>query len=848
MHPYLPQCRTENTYLPVASGGLVRDPVAHNPPAPRLPSAQAATARIAAETIVGLGSSADSGLASSEAHSRLAREGANEVPQKKAHPLRRLASKFWGLSAWMIELIAVVSFILHKLVDVWIAVALLVVNAVLSFLQEQHASTAVAALRARLHVSARVLRDHHWNRIEARELVPGDIVRVRSGDFVPADLQVIAGTLQVDQSALTGESEAVERAPDTSVYSGSIVQHGEATAIVVATGGRTYFGRTAELIESAHPKLHVEEVIGRVVRWLFLIVGILVGITVAASLIEGAPLSDVLPLSLVLLMSAVPVALPVMFTVSMAVGSVELAKHGVLVTHLSAAEDAANMDVVCADKTGTLTMNRLSFVRAIAQSGFAERDVVAVGALASNDADQDPIDLAFLRAAREQHAPAAQKVISFLPFSPKTRSSEAVIESADGLVRVIKGALRTVALRCGTNAASLAALEALADEEARKGCRIIAVAQAKDAGPLQLVGMALLSDTLRPDSRQLIEELRSLGVSVKMLTGDALAVARQVAADLGLGEIVRAPAAPAAAAQAAEGSIELPPGVDGLAEVFPEEKLRVVTGLQQARHVVGMTGDGVNDAPALRQAEVGIAVSGATDVAKGAASAVLTDEGLRGIVQLVKNGRAIYQRVLTWIVNKISRTILKAGFVVLAFLASGRFVISALGMVLLVFMTDFVKISLSTDRVRPSQRPETWNIGPQVKLAVLMGLLMLAEALILLAFAWQRFDLATRTGELQTFAFQLLLFLALFSILSIRERRWFWSSRPSATLCLALGADALAGLLIGWRGLAELRPLPLSETTLIIASAAACCLGVNDVVKQAWYRGQERSARVAVPS
>jgi magnesium-transporting ATPase (P-type) len=381
----------------------------------------------------------------------------------------------------------------------------------------------------------------------------------------------------------------------------------------------------------------------------------------------------------------------------------------------------------------------------------------------------------------------------------------------------------------------VAAIEARAGEAATKGLRAIAVARSERGTPLQFVGIALLEDAPRPDAHRLIKELHSLGIAVKMITGDAAPVAHEIARQLGLGEIVRAPDLRAARSRNAH-AVEQAVDSSGFAEVFPEDKFLIVESLQTAGHIVGMTGDGVNDAPALRQAEVGIAVSGATDVAKGAASVVLTTEGLSGIVDLVTNGRAIYQRVLTWIVNKVSRTILKAGFVVVAFLATGKFVISALGMVLLVFMTDFVKIALSTDRVRPSASPETWNIGPLVQVAIVLGILMLGESLGLLAFAWFRFGLENDGGSLQTFTFQTLLFFALFSIISIRERRWFWASRPGTLLAAALFADACVGVAIGLYGLAELRPVPFTWTLLIIGYALFCSLLANDFVKTALIR------------
>jgi H+-transporting ATPase len=790
-----------------------------------------------------VGSKGQTGLTGVEARARLERTGPNDVPEKHAHPLVLFVRKFWGLSAWMLELIGVLCFLLRKFTDLWIVLALLVVNAVISFLQEQRASAAVAALRSRLQVTSRVLRDGSWRVLPARELVPGDVVRVRTGDFVPADVRVGDGELRVDQSALTGESQELQKTTDDVLYSGSVVRQGEATAVVVATGARTYFGRTTELVASAHPKLHVEAVVSRVVKWLFVIVGVQVAIALIGASIEGLPLVEILPLALVVLMGAIPVALPVMFTVSMAVGARELARLGVLITRLSSAEDAANMDVVCADKTGTLTMNRLALVGVLPQPGFADDDVVRDGALASHEADQDPIDLAFIRAARERRLlEDAGTTQSFVPFSPKTRRTEAVVELRGRTSRVMKGALRTLADATGLNASALAALEARVTEEARSGLRSLAVARAEGDGPLRLVGVALLADPLRPDSRRLVDELRSLGITVKMLTGDALPVASAVARQLDLGEVIRAPELRAARGPAPGRAADLISTVGGIAEVLPEDKFLAVKDLQAAGHVVGMTGDGVNDAPALRQAEVGIAVSGATDVAKGAASVVLTHEGLACIVDLVKNGRAIYQRVLTWIVNKVSRTILKTGFVVIPFLLTGRFVISALAMVLLVFMTDFVKIALATDRVRPSRTPETWNIGPLVRLAVILGLLMLVESLGLLALGWHRFGLGADDHRLPTFAFLTLLFFALFSLVSIRERRAFWSSRPSGVLALALAADGCVGVLIGTRGLGELAPLPLAQTAFVVGYALVCSLAINDPVKWALIAHHQRSS------
>ena len=774
----------------------------------------------------------NAGLSAAIASTRLAAEGPNEVLEPKRHPLLRLAGKFWGMSAWMIELIALLSFFLHKRADMWIALALLVGNALIGFFQEGRASAAVEALRSTLQVKARVLRDAHWTLLPARELVREDVVRVRTGDFVPADVNLFEGTLRVDQSTLTGESNEVDKLAHQDVYAGSVVRSGEATGVVVATGVRTSFGKTTQLVATARPKLHVQAIISRVVWWLLLIVGTLSAVTFVIALGRGVPLIEVLPISLVLLMSAIPVALPVMFTVSMAVGSMELGRHGVLVTRLSAIEDAANMDVLCADKTGTPTVNQLSLTRAIPEKGFTEEDVIRAGAMASSAADADPIDMAFLSAAEDRKLTEDRvTTISFTPFSAANRHTEAVLQQGDARIRVIKGAVRTIAEAAGLAAADLARLEARANAEAeKKGGRAFGVARADGSGPLRLLGLAMLFDPPRPESRRLVDELRALGVKVLMLTGDALPVARALATTLGLGAMTRAhrstePSRPDGldtAALAANG---------GFAEVFPEDKLRVVERLQALGHVVGMTGDGVNDAPALRQAEVGIAVSGATDAAKAAASAVLTTGGLVDILELVKSGRATYQRLLTWIVNKVSRSILKAGFVVVAFLVTGKFVISALVMLLLVCVTDFAHIALATDRVQPSQKPETWNIGPLVRIGIVLGVLTLIEALALLAFGWHRFGLGADPGALQTYTFQTFLFFSICSLVSVRERRAFWSSRPSTTLVASLTGAGVAGVVIGLVGVAELGRLPLAETVFVLAYSAVACLGPNDLVK-----------------
>ncbi len=786
------------------------------------------------ETISHLNSNIDSGLTKIQVEERIRLHGYNEVLEKKSSPILRFLKKFWGLSPWMLELIIILSLILKKYEDLVVVSVLLMVNAILSFFQENRASGALDSLRKRLQVSARVLRDATWQLIPARELVPGDIIRLRTGDIIPADIKLYTSELSVDQSALTGESLDVVKKVGDILSSGSIVRRGEGNGIILLTGSKTFFGHTTELVQQAKPKLHIEAVVAKMVQWLFIIVSVLILAVIVVSQSRGLPLVDILPLMLVLLMSAVPVALPVMFTVSMAIGSAELAKRGVLITRLSASEDAAIMDILCVDKTGTITMNQLAISSVIPLNNKTEKEVLLAGVLASEEANQDPIDLAILAQARKENVfsrfPAITP-ISFTPFNTKNRRTEAVYEQGGQRFRVMKGAVRTIAEACGASKSEISRLEEKLKEVTRKGARSLAVAGGIENGTVELIGLIALFDPLRPDAKQLISELNSLGISIKMLTGDGLGIAREIGHDLDLKNILRISDIKSMQTETNQESINLLEGADGLAEVYPEDKYLVVRQLQAAGHIVGMTGDGVNDAPALRQAEVGIAVKSATDVAKGAASIVLTDPGLIDIIALVEQGRSIYQRILTWIINKISRTILKAGFVAAAYLITGKFVTSAFAMLLMVLLNDSAKISLATDQVRPSRNPETWNIGGFITVSIVIGVVMVLESLGLLGLCWSWFGLASNGGVLHTFSFLIMLYMAVFSIISIRERKRFWCSKPSRALALALFFDALLGTLFAIVGIPGLTPMPWWQLLVVFSFAAVMGLVINDTIK-----------------
>jgi H+-transporting ATPase len=785
------------------------------------------------EALNSLRSNLEVGLKSVEIEHRLIQYGYNEIPEKRTNPLIIFARKFWSLTAWMLEIIIIISWVLQRYSDLYIVTGLLVFNSIIGFLEEQRASDAVEALKERLQVNARVLRDGLWKIVMARELVPGDIVRNRSGDFVPADTKIVTGELEVDQSALTGESVGIEKKPDDILYSGSIVKRGESNGIVFATGTNTYFGRTAQLVQLAKPKLHMEEVVSNLIRWLLVIAAGLIALALVFSLLEAKNLLDLLPIILVLLLSAIPVALPAMFTISMAIGSVELCRKGVLVTTLSASEDAATMNVLCADKTGTMTMNRLSIAKVIPLNGFTEQQVIFYGALASQEANQDPIDLSFLTMVKQQSLSdpsLTQK--DFIPFDPKTRRTEALVQKNSHEFKVMKGAVNVIARACGLDDNSTEQLESRMSEFAAKGYRTLAVAKTNGQKQPKLVGLVTLHDAPRPDSKQLIQALKELGISVKMLTGDALPIAKEIAADVGLGDnVIRAADLKELIKENAIDAAQAADKSDGFAEIYPEDKYTIVKSLQAAKHVVGMTGDGVNDAPALRQAEVGIAVSNATDIAKSAASVVLTNEGLTSIIDLVKNGRVIYERITAWILSKIVRTLQIATFVVLSYLLTGDYVVSAFAIILYFFMTDFVKIALSTDHLKWSTKPDVWNVTGLVKASTALSLLVIAESFALLYVGLNIFHLTVADQSLYTFTFEILFYSAMFLIFNVRERGHFWNTRPSRTLLVAIISSMIAAIIVTTIGLPGLTPISPAVTLFVVSCSAVFSLIVNDLVK-----------------
>jgi len=774
------------------------------------------------------------GLSQTEADTNLTKFGFNEVATKKANPLRKFLLKFWGITAWMLEAIIILSWFLHRYSDAYIVAGLLLFNAVIAFVQEYNAETAVDTLKKKLQINVRVLRDGAWKTLPSRELVPGDIVRIRIGDFVPADIRILTGEINVDQSAITGESLEVQKKEAEIILSGSIVTKGEMTGIVTLTGASTNFGKTIELVKAAKPASHIQAIISIVVKWLLIIVGVLLAIALIFALFKGIRLLEFLPLMLVLLLGAIPVALTAMFTVCMALGSKQLISQGVLVSRLDSPDDAASMNILCVDKTGTLTMNKLSIAILKAAKNYTDDDLLLFGSLASQAANHDAIDLAFINAAKTKKIATdsfTQK--TFIPFDAGTRKTEAVITKTNEEFRVAKGSFDAITEACGFDKTETDAWQAVVDEFGKDGFRTLAVSKSAGDGKSVFIGLVALHDPPRPDSKQLITELKALGVSVKMLTGDALPIARQIAKSVNIGdEIIKA----SELTKTGLDNYSLLQKIDGVAEVFPKDKYDIIKSLQANGQIVGMTGDGVNDAPALKQAEVGIAVNNATDVAKGAASIILTNDGLAGVVAPIKIGRMMFERINIWILNKIARTIAKTCFIVFAFLLLGKFIITPSAMLIMIFMTDFVKISLSTDNVKFGEKPAKWDITILTKIGIVIGLFMAAEALAILYLGLHFFNLSTDLKALNSYCFEILLFLALFSIFLVREKNHFWHSAPSKTLLYLVIADLILGLSFTSFGLVGFKEIPIFQTLVVLTCAAVFSFLINDFIKIQLFR------------
>jgi H+-transporting ATPase len=762
------------------------------------------------------GTEPQDGLTSPEARRRLDQFGPNSMPDTSSHPARMAVEKLWAPVPWMLEAAIVLQVLLGEYVEAGIIAVLLLFNAALGFFQEGRAQATLAALKSRLALTASVRRDGSWTNRPAADLVPGDIVKLSLGGVVAADVQLLDGNVLLDQSMLTGESVASEAGPGFQTYAGALVRRGEAVARVTATGIRTKFGRTAELVRTAHVVSSQQKAVLRVVRNLAVFNGILIAILVAYSLAHAMPAKEIIPLILTAVLASIPVALPATFTLASALGARALAHQGVLPTRLSAVDEAASIDVLCADKTGTLTRNELAVTAIRPMPGFDESRVLTMAALASSDGGQDPVDAAIRSTASRKVASNQAKLLHFVPFDPATKMSEATaVDPSLGTLRIIKGAFAAV----GPLAAASPTASATAAELESHGYRVLAVAAGPPAA-MQLLGLIALSDPAREDSAVLVTQLKTLGVRTVMVSGDAAATAAIVAHAVGLDGPV-CPPGPIP-------SDVRPESFAVFAGVLPEDKYKLVKAFQQAGHTVGMCGDGANDAPALRQAQIGIAVSTATDVAKSAAGMVLTDPGLAGIVASVKEGRITFQRIFTYALNSVTKKIVQVLFLGVGLIMTGHAILTPMLMVIVMMAGDFLGMSLSTDNVRPSPLPNRWRIGNLTIAGIFMGVSELVFCVGVLAIGHFRLGLGIAT--LQTLAFFTLVCGNQASTYAVRARRRIWSTpHPSRWLVLSSVADLLIALTLatcGWL----MMPLHLWVLSSVLAGAIAFAFAL-DLVK-----------------
>ncbi len=770
----------------------------------------------------------EEGLSDPDVRERLSLYGRNEITEKKKNPVLEFLRLYWGPMPWLLELAMALSFALEREIEGIMIFILLTVNAIIEFVRSRGSTKAVELLKQRLAIKAKVLRNGNWTTEAPAEIVPGDVLIVKLGDIIPADAKIISGDLSIDESALTGESLPEEKERADVVYSGSVVRRGEARCVVVSTGPNTYFGKTAELVKIAKPKSHQEEIMMAIVRYMMYL-GIVASFVVAGyALVMHMTVLLIMTFIVVFLMGAVPVALPAVMTIVQAATGVKLAEEGVLVTRLDSIEDAASISVLCLDKTGTITQNKLAVNGSIPFSGHTKEDVIRAAVLASRPEGMDLIDLAIIDYAKSSHMnfDPQDRQISYTPFNPAIKRTEAIVEEDGHLHRVVKGAAQVIVPMCsGIDEKTSAEVDREIAALSRKGYRTIAVAQSlsrDQSDDLRLTGLIALADPPRPDSKKMIKEIRELGVKPLMLTGDSLAIAKEIAGQVGIGaNIVRFSDIQNLSED--EQAMRVV-SCDGFAEIYPEDKYKIVKLLQSKGHMVGMTGDGVNDAPALKQAEMGVAVSNSADVAKASASVVLTQPGVRVIVNAIKRSRETYQRMLTWIINKVTKVIQIVFLLTIGFFLMQTMVLSLLGMALLIFANDFVTMSLATDNVKYTESPNNWNVKNITLASFVVGALFVVEGIIAVLAGRDLFHL--NLPQLRTFVMLMLVFTSQFRVLIVRERRFFWNSIPGNALIASTVATTFAFALLGIYG-GIVPAITLEQVLAILAFSAVFTLAID---------------------
>jgi H+-transporting ATPase len=775
------------------------------------------------------------GLSSSEAEKRLLQYGPNEIPEKRVNPVLKFAGYFWGPIPWMIEIAAILSALVHHWEDFGIILALLVMNGIVGFWEEYQAGNTIAALKAKLALKAKVKRDGTWTTIPARGLVPGDIIRLRIGEIVPADARLLDGDpVEVDQSTLTGESLPVTRKTEEAVYSGSVIKQGEIDALVDATGRNTYFGRTARLVETAHTISHFQRAVLKIGDFLILVAVALVFLIIAVALFRHDHMVTTIQFALVLTVASIPVAMPTVLSVTMAVGARLLAQKQAIVSRLVSIEEMAGINVLCSDKTGTLTQNKLTLGDPYCLNGVSPEQVIFSAALASRAEDQDPIDMAVLSGLKDLKEQDAYQVIHFRPFDPVHKRTEAQVRSPEGhTFKVTKGAPQVI-LELAANADHIRTqVDHVVNKFAGRGFRSLGVARTNDQGQWQFLGVIPLYDPPREDSKTTIETAEKMGVNVKMVTGDQIAIAKEIARQLGLGQNILDAGLFAETKHHESGQLQdTIEQADGFAQVFPEHKFHIVDVLQQRGHIVGMTGDGVNDAPALKKADAGIAVAGATDAARAAASIVLLTSGLSVIIDAIKESRKIFQRMNSYAIYRITETIRVLLFMTLSILVFNFYPVTAVMIVLLALLNDGAILSISYDHVRYSDQPEAWNMPVVLGMASVLGVAGVIASFGLFYLGEQVFHLSR--DMIQSLMYLKLSVAGHLTIFITRTRGPFWSFRPAPILVAAVIGTQLIATLIAVYGL-FMAPIGW-DWALFVWGYALVWFLFNDRVKLVAYR------------
>ncbi len=775
------------------------------------------------------------GLSTQEASDRLLRDGENQLPEESISPLKQFLSHFWGPIAWMIEAAAILSAVVGDWADFAIILALLIGNGVVGFWEEFQAGNAIAALKAKLALKAKVKRDNKWVSIPAKELVVGDLIRLRLGDIVPADVRFLSGDpAQVDQSALTGEYLPVEHQIGDVLYSGSIIKQGEIESIVYGTGARTYIGKTAHLVESAHTVSHFQQAVLKIGNYLIVVALVLVVLVLMVALFRGDPWLTTLRFVLVLTVASIPVAMPTVLSVTMAVGAQKLAKKEAIVSRLAAIEEIAGIDILCSDKTGTLTLNQLTLGEPFCVENTSPKSLILSAALASRDEDRDPIDLAILGGLKPDQNLDSYRIVHFQPFDPVSKRTEAEVETSErDRFKVSKGATQVILALVNNVGQIQSEVNQAIAEFAKRGFRSLGVARTDDENNWQFLGVLPLFDPPRSDSQLMIQEIGKLGVGLKMLTGDQQAIATETAHQLGLkGDILDASLLGEVALHQVGQTNDAIESAAGFAQVFPEHKYHIVDILQQRGHLVGMAGDGVNDAPALKKADAGIAVSGATDAARAAADIVLLTPGLGVIVEAITESRRIFQRMNNYAIYRITETIRILLFMTLSILVYNFYPVTAIMIVLLALLNDGAIISIAYDRTRPAKRPETWNMPVVLGLATVLGLTGLASSFGMLYLGERVFKLDR--DILQTLIYLKLSVAGHLTILVTRTKGPFWSIPPAPVLLIAVISTQFLATLIAVYGI-FMTPLGWGWAVVVWGYALIWFL-IEDLVKQYAYR------------